>query len=75
MRLNNARLQEKAKDDLIIKEAQDKDQLVREAFLKKFDLNHNGIIDPEEQDAAREDPYFIKYYMAEIRAKKESAPK
>ena len=71
----NARLQEKAKDDLIIKEAQDKDQLVREAFLKKFDLNHNGIIDPEEQDAAREDPYFIKYYMAEIRAKKESAPK
>jgi len=71
----NVRQQEKTKAEQIEKEVHAEDQQARQAFLKKFDFNHNGIIDPDEQDAAREDPYFIKYYTAVIRAQKEADTK
>jgi hypothetical protein len=64
------RLQEKAKAEQIEKEAQAKDQQSRQAFLLKYDLNHNGIIDDDELDAAREDPYYLKFRLEQMRAQK-----
>jgi hypothetical protein len=64
------RLQEKAKTEQIEKEAQAKDQQSRQAFLLKYDLNHNGIIDDDELDAAREDPYYLKFRLEQMRAQK-----
>jgi Ca2+-binding EF-hand superfamily protein len=32
----------------------------RKSFLAKYDLNHNGIIDPDEREAALDDPAFIE---------------
>ena len=52
------------------KAAQAKDQQARQMFFDKYDLNHNAVIDPEEQDPARDDPYFIKYWTEKIRAQK-----
>jgi len=42
--------------------AQDKAaaEKARMNFLAKYDLNHNGVIDPEEKEAALDDPNFIK---------------
>jgi hypothetical protein len=35
-------------------------KLARQAWLAKYDLNHNGIIDPEEREAALDDTNFIE---------------
>ena len=32
----------------------------RKSFLAKYDLNHNGMIDPDEREAALDDPAFIE---------------
>jgi len=69
------RQQEKAKVEQIEKESQTRDQQARQAFLKKYDRNHNGHIDADEEDDARDDPYYIKYRLAEIHAPKEARPK
>jgi hypothetical protein len=42
----------------------------RRAFLLKYDKNHNGTIDPDEEEAAMNDPYFIKYKSEQIHAPK-----
>jgi Ca2+-binding EF-hand superfamily protein len=34
--------------------------IVPKKFLEKYDLNHNGLLDPEEKEAALEDPAFIE---------------
>jgi hypothetical protein len=67
---SNAQRQEKAKAEQIEKEAQAEDQQSQLSFLKKYDRNHNGVIDPNEQDAAMDDPYFIKYRMEQIHSQK-----
>ena len=72
---SHARQQEKAKAEQNEKEAQAKDQQAREAFLKKYDRNHNGVIDPDEREAAMDDPYYIKYRLAEIHAQKDAKSK
>ncbi len=72
---SNALQQEKAKAEQIEKEAQAKDQQARQAFLTKFDRNHNGLIDRAEEEDARDDPYYIKYRLAEIHAQKEAKSK
>jgi hypothetical protein len=46
------------------------DEQRRKAFLLKYDRNHNGAIDPDEQEAAMDDPYFIKYRLEQIHAQK-----
>jgi hypothetical protein len=68
---SRARQQEKAKAEQIEKETQAKDQQARRAFLTKFDHNHNGLIDANEEDDARDDPYYIKYRLQEIRSQKQ----
>jgi hypothetical protein len=35
-------------------------------LLAKYDLNHNGVIDPEEREAALNDPAFIESALDEI---------
>ena len=47
------------------------DEQRRKAFLLKYDLNHNGTIDPDEQEAAMDDPYFIKYRLEQIHAQRQ----
>jgi len=51
-------------------EAKKLDDLRRQAFLRKYDRNHNGIIDPDEEAAAMDDPYFIKFRLEQIHAQK-----
>ena len=63
-------LQHKIKTDQLAKEALAKDQQVRQAFMLKYDRNQNGVIDPNEEDAAMNDPYYIKYRLDQIHAKK-----
>jgi TolB-like protein len=63
-------LQQKFKADQLAKEVQAKDQQARQAFLQKYDRNHNGVIDDDEREAAQDDPYYIKYRLEQIRAQK-----
>jgi hypothetical protein len=67
---SDAMLQQKAKADHLAKDTQAEDQQTRQTFLLKYDLNHNGIIDDDELDAAREDPYYLKYRLEQMRAQK-----
>lgn len=41
-------------------------ELVRKNLLTRYDLNHNGKIDPEEQEAALDDPAYIGLELDEI---------
>ncbi len=70
---SDAVFQQKLKADHLAKEAQAKDQQARQAFMLKYDWNHNGVIDPNEEDAAMNDPYYIKYRLDQIHAKKQQS--
>jgi hypothetical protein len=35
-------------------------------FMAKYDLNHNGVIDPDEKESALDDPFFIGTQLALI---------
>ena len=39
----------------------------QQAFLKKYDHNHNGVLDPDEQSAARDDLDYGKYMINRLR--------
>jgi hypothetical protein len=60
------------KQQLLAKASQEKtlSEQRRKSFLLKYDKNHNGIIDPDEEEAAMNDPYFIKYKLEQIHAPK-----
>ena len=70
---SDAVFKQQLKADQLAKEAQAKDQQARQAFLQKYDLNHNGVIDPDEADAAMDDPYYLRYRLDELRAKRRQA--
>lgn len=54
-------LEQKAESDLAAKQAQ-------AALFAKYDLNHNGVIDPDEREAALDDPVFIQLQLDVIDA-------
>jgi Ca2+-binding EF-hand superfamily protein len=48
--------------------ATDEKQQIQRDFLSKYDRNHNGIIDPDEKEAALDDPAFIESELDTIDA-------
>jgi Ca2+-binding EF-hand superfamily protein len=60
-----AQQEQKARDDAEKAATAEKAQ---KAFLSEFDRNHNGVIDPEEREAALDDPVFIGFELDMIDA-------
>jgi hypothetical protein len=61
--------EQKAKEKTTVEQAQKENEQARKKFLAKYDRNHNGIIDPSEENEASNDPYFIKYKLEQIHAR------
>ena len=58
-------LEQKAQSDLAVKQAH---QALLAHLLAQYDLNHNGVIDPDEREAALDDPVFIESQLDVIDA-------
>ena len=58
-------LEQKAQSDLAVKQAH---QALLAHLLAQYDVNHNGVIDPDEREAALDDPVFIESQLDVIDA-------
>jgi hypothetical protein len=61
-------LEQKAKEEVAAEQVQNEKEQARKNLLAKYDLNYNGIIDPDEKEAALDDPAFIESELDTIDA-------